>query len=135
MDQSRPLKYDTNVGTRGRRLSGGERQRAAIARAILSDPKVLILDEATSSVDTLTERKIQEAMDNLVKGRTTIIIAHRLSTLRRADRIVVMEKGEVVEVGAHGELMKTNGLYSRLYNAQFEKETVSEPDVDDLLAR
>jgi len=135
MDQSRPLKYDTNVGTGGHRLSGGERQRAAIARAILSDPKVLILDEATSSVDTLTERKIQEAMDNLVRGRTTLIIAHRLSTLRRANRIVVMEKGEVVEVGSHEELMKTDGLYSRLYNAQFENETTAEPDVDDLLAR
>ncbi len=120
MEQS--LAYDTNVGDRGWRLSGGERQRVAIARAIITEPKILVLDEATSSVDTLTERKIQEAMDNLAKGRTTIIIAHRLSTLQNADRIVVMDKGKVVEIGSHSELMKTGGLYSQLYQAQFTEE-------------
>ncbi|MEM3591356.1 MAG: ABC transporter transmembrane domain-containing protein [Candidatus Bathyarchaeia archaeon] len=120
---NQPLAYDTNVGDRGWRLSGGERQRVSIARAIITEPKILILDEATSSVDTLTEKKIQEAMENLAKGRTTIIIAHRLSTLQNVDRIVVMDKGRIVEVGAHEELMKAGGLYSQLYKAQFAEET------------
>jgi ATP-binding cassette subfamily C protein len=135
MDSSRPLKYDTNIGTGGKRLSGGERQRVAIARAILSNPKILILDEATSSVDNITERKIQNAMNNLIKDRTTIIIAHRLSTLRNADRIIVMEKGIIMEIGNHVELMNRKGLYSKLYNAQFEKNNNSESDIDGLLAK
>lgn len=119
-----PLAYDTNVGDRGWRLSGGERQRVAIARAIITEPKILILDEATSSVDTLTEKEIQQAMDNLAKGRTTIIIAHRLSTLQKVDRIVVMKKGRIFEVGTHNELLRKGGLYSQLYQAQFAKEQI-----------
>ena len=115
-----PDGYDSLVGERGQFLSGGERQRISIARALLIDPCILILDEATSSVDTETEREIQLALENLVKGRTTIAIAHRLSTLRRADRLVVVERGLITEVGPHDELLKRGGTYARLHHAQFE---------------
>jgi ATP-binding cassette subfamily B protein len=117
-----PHGYDSLVGERGQSLSGGERQRISIARALLIDPRILILDEATSSVDTETEKEIQKALDNLVLGRTTIAIAHRLSTLRRADRLVVLDRGQVVEVGDHDTLMGLEGAYFRLYQAQVRQD-------------
>ena len=120
-----PDGYDTLVGERGHTLSGGERQRISIARAILNNPKILILDEATSSVDTETEKLIQEALERLVAKRTTIAIAHRLSTLRKADRLVVLEKGKIIEQGTHEELThKDGGLYARLIHMQDEMRTI-----------
>jgi ABC-type multidrug transport system fused ATPase/permease subunit len=117
-----PERYDTVVGERGIKLSGGQRQRVAIARAILKDPVILILDEATSSLDTESERLIEDAMSKLLVGRTTLIIAHRLSTVRRADRLVVLDRGRIVEEGTHGELLELGGLYARLYQRQFRDE-------------
>jgi ATP-binding cassette, subfamily B, bacterial len=122
-----PDGYDTYVGERGQRLSGGERQRIAIARAILHNPKVLILDEATASVDTETERLIQEALEHLVEGRTTFAIAHRLSTLREADRLVVIEDGKVVEMGTHDELLeREDGVFRKLVEMQTQINKLAE---------
>ena len=120
--------YDSMVGERGQGLSGGERQRISIARALLIDPRILILDEATSSVDSETEKEIQKALENLVQGRTTIAIAHRLSTLHRANRLVVLDRGRVVEVGSHDALMAAEGAYYNLYQAQARNVDV---DMDD----
>jgi ABC-type multidrug transport system fused ATPase/permease subunit len=110
--------YETVVGERGVTLSGGQRQRVAIARALLMNPRILILDDSTSSVDTQTEKLIQAALDTLMEGRTTFVIAHRLSTVRRADMILVMDKGQVVEQGTHEELLARGGLYKEIHDLQ-----------------
>jgi ATP-binding cassette subfamily B protein len=117
-----PEKYETVLGERGSGLSQGQRQLLSIARAALSDPKILILDEATSSVDTRTERLIQKAFDQLLKGRTAFVIAHRLSTIRNADVILVLKDGQIIERGKHDELLEKKGFYYDLYMSQFKKQ-------------
>jgi ATP-binding cassette subfamily B protein len=114
-----PLGLDTFLGEKGVRLSGGQRQRIAIARAILRDPPVLLLDEATSALDAESERAVQDALARLAVGRTTLVVAHRLATIRSADRIIVLEEGRVVETGTHAQLVEAGGLYSRLAALQF----------------
>jgi ABC-type multidrug transport system fused ATPase/permease subunit len=114
--------YDTLLGERGARLSMGQRQRIAIARALLKDPPILILDEATSALDAESEALVQDALDNLMAGRTSLVIAHRLATVRRANRIVVLEHGRVVEQGTHRELLDRGGVYARLYELQFRED-------------
>ena len=111
--------YDTQIGERGVKLSGGQKQRVSIARVFLKDPAILILDEATSALDNTTEVLIQNALDELCKGRTTLVVAHRLSTIRNADEIVVVTDGEIVERGTHEELMEKGGMYKDLYALQF----------------
>jgi ATP-binding cassette subfamily B protein len=120
-----PGGYEYNVMERGATLSVGQRQLLSFIRALLYDPAVLILDEATSSVDTESEKMIEKAINTLIIGRTSIVIAHRLSTIQRADKIIVLDKGEIREVGNHRELLQKGGYYSKLYEMQFEKKLIA----------
>jgi len=120
-----PNGYDTVVGERGAQLSGGQRQRIAIARALLRDPPILVLDEATSALDSESERVIQDAIERLLEGRTVLVIAHRLSTVQRADQILVMESGRICERGTHAELLSESGAYRRLYELQLEDHSAA----------
>jgi subfamily B ATP-binding cassette protein MsbA len=132
-----PKGMETIVGERGVRLSVGQRQRIAIARAILRDARILLLDEATSSLDNESEFLVQQALDRLMRGRTTIVIAHRLSTVERADRILVLDRGRIVEEGTHAELLTRGGLYHRLYTRKFVDESAvgpTEPRPEPVLA-
>jgi subfamily B ATP-binding cassette protein MsbA len=115
-----PDKFDTMIGDRGITLSGGERQRIAIARALLSEPEILIFDEATSSLDTESEKIVQNAINNVLENKTAIIVAHRLSTILDADMILVLKDGEIAERGTHSELLASNGVYRKLYDIQFD---------------
>ena len=124
--ESLPEKYDTIIGERGVTLSGGQKQRVTIARALLTDPKILILDDSLSFVDAKTEHEIQQAIDEAMRGRTTLMIAQRLSTIKNADRIIVLENGEIVELGSHSELMAVNGIYKRIYETQFLEKAPEE---------
>ena len=117
-----PNGYDSEINEESSNISAGQKQLLTIARVILTDPKILILDEATSSIDTRTEIQIQKAMDHLMKGRTSFIIAHRLSTIKNADLILVMKNGDIVEQGNHEKLLKKDGEYAKLYNSQFDEE-------------
>ena len=116
---SQPDGYDTEVGNRGLKLSGGEKQRLSIARTLLKDPKILILDEATSALDSISEHAIQDALEQMLRGRTSLVIAHRLSTILKADRILVVADGQIREQGTHEELLARGGLYRQLYETQF----------------
>jgi len=116
----KPQGFDTVIGEKGVMLSGGQRQRLAIARAVLKNAPILVLDEATSALDTESERAVQAALDELMKGRTTLCIAHRLSTIFHADVIVVLDRGRIVETGKHAELVRRGGVYQKLYELQFQ---------------